>query len=343
MSEPRSTPREHSLEPARFVEPAVVRVEAAMDRAAATLHPDRRPRVLLRAFERLEQLFDRVLAAFPTIVPSVPRTLVERETEVLGTRLVYRMHRGQVSGPAMIHLHGFGISGRYLLPTAGLLAPEFPTYVPDLPGYGRSGNPPDVLGIRGLADAVAAFMDAVGLERATLVGNSLGSAVAASFATYYPERLERVVLVSPAGGPFNQPLLRGLGQLLRDGTREPLHMVFIAVPDYIRFGLLDSVRLFRHLTRYPVLERLVTLGVPSLGVIGTRDPLMPPPGRIHELVDLMDADVQVVALRDVAHAANFSHPALLAHVIGCFLRGEPITAPRDAPGTVAVMAHRTRR
>ena len=59
----------------------------------------------------------------------------------------------------MMHLHGFGLSGRYLLPTAERLAGEFHTLVPDLPGFGRSGRPREPLDVTELAHAAAAFLD----------------------------------------------------------------------------------------------------------------------------------------------------------------------------------------
>ena len=49
----------------------------------------------------------------------------------------------------------------------------------------------------------------------------MGCPVICEFAHHYPERLERAVLVSPAGGLYNQPLRRAMGQLARDGVREP--------------------------------------------------------------------------------------------------------------------------
>ena len=106
----------------------------------------------------------------------------------------------------MMHLHGFGLSGRYLLPTAERLADEFHTLVPDLPGFGRSGSRATRLDVPDLAHAAAAFLDDRGIERATLVGNSMGCPVICEFAHLYPERIERAILVSPAGGLFNQPL-----------------------------------------------------------------------------------------------------------------------------------------
>ena len=108
----------------------------------------------------------------------------------------------------MMHLHGFGLSGRYLLPTAEALADEFHTLVPDLPGFGRSGNAIEPLTVEELAHAAAAFLDTQGIEKVTLVGNSMGCPVICEFGYSYPDRLERAILVSPAGGINNQPLPR---------------------------------------------------------------------------------------------------------------------------------------
>ena len=122
----------------------------------------------------------------------------------------------------MTHLHGFGLSGRYLLPTAELLADEFHTLVPDLPGFGRSGKARASLDIPDLAHAAADFLDDRGIAQASLVGNSMGCPVILEFAHHYPERIERAVLVSPAGGIHNQPLRRAMGQLVaRTAAREP--------------------------------------------------------------------------------------------------------------------------
>lgn len=53
----------------------------------------------------------------------------------------YRFAGPGGDAPTMVHIHGFGISGSYLLPTAALLTDTFNTYVPDLPGYGRTPGP----------------------------------------------------------------------------------------------------------------------------------------------------------------------------------------------------------
>lgn len=153
---------------------------------------------------------------------SADPSLTEHWTSLDGVKVFYRESPGPPGAAAMMHLHGFGLSGRYLLPTAERLAGEFRTLVPDLPGFGRSGRPRRPLGVPGLAEAAAAFLDDRGIEMATLVGNSMGCAVICEFAHLFPQRLERAVLVAPAGGLHNQPLPRAVQQLARDGVREPL-------------------------------------------------------------------------------------------------------------------------
>ena len=154
------------------------------------------------------------------------------------------------------------------------LASHYPTYVPDLPGHGYSEKPSRPLSIPELAEALAGYLDSVGVPRAVILGNSTGCLVAAEFAHRYPDRTECAILVSPAGGRTTGLLSEDLMQLARDGLREPPSLARIAVPDYVRFGLGNSIQAFRRMTRYPTLQRLSHVPVPFLAVIGSRDPLV---------------------------------------------------------------------
>jgi pimeloyl-ACP methyl ester carboxylesterase len=242
------------------------------------------------------------------------------------------------AGPAadaIVHVHGFGISGTYLEPTAALLADRYRTFVPDLPGMGRSIRPERALDLPGLARALVSYCDAVGVERATFVGNSLGCPIIVELATAFPDRIERAVLVSPAGGPNNQPLARAIGQMAMDGLREPPSMVPIAVRDYLRFGVLQSLSLFKAMTSYPTLERLPHLVVPTLVIAGARDPLVRI-DRAHVLAVL--PHVQAVKVPG-AHALNYSAPELIAELVEAHLADEPLvasTGPRAVVDTVEV-------
>ncbi|GAA3702037.1 hypothetical protein GCM10022204_18710 [Microlunatus aurantiacus] len=263
--------------------------------------------------------------------PPPASRLVDRWTSVAGVDVFYREAR--VAGaPVMVHLHGFGLSGHYLVPTAELLSERFHTLVPDLPGFGRSAGDADALDVTALAEAAAAFLDDRGVESATLVGNSMGCAVVCELAHRHPDRVDRAVLVSPAGGVHNQPLHRAVRQLARDGALEPARLLSVAVPDYLRFGISSTRRMFRALTEYPALERLIELQIPTLAVVGSRDPMMPGPARVREVAGRNDNHVLLVVIHGAAHAINFSHPAELANVIRQFTADEPIVDDPDAPG-----------
>jgi pimeloyl-ACP methyl ester carboxylesterase len=274
----------------------------------------------------------------PRKLPRRPASaLAEKWTRIDGVDVFYRESPRPPEGArVMAHVHGFGLSGRYLLPTAERLADQFHTFVPDLPGFGRSGKRKDMLDIPDLARATADFFDDRGVRKATLVGNSMGCPVIIEFAHRYPERIDRAVLVSPAGGLFNQPLRRAIGQLSVDAPREPLKMARVAVPDYVRFGVPSTARMFRSLTHYPSLQRLLEMRIPTLVVLGQRDPLLPHAHRVDEIASQTDSHVLVVLLEGAAHAINFSHPDQLAHIIRSFMDDRPIENDPEWPGHVRI-------
>ena len=227
-------------------------------------------------------------------------------------------------GVPIVHIHGFAIAGGYLMPTARVLARRWVNVVPDLPGYGRSQRRDHALGIPELAEALIGVLDTLGIDRAVLLGNSMGCPVALEVAHASPERVHRLVLVSPAGGAQNQPLTRALGQLGKDMFRESPRMFPVALPDYVRFGPVNGLRLFAELTRYPSLERLVHTPVPTLAVLGVRDPLLPSPERVREVAGLAAEQLAVAVIDQAAHAVNFSHPRELAGTVEAWL-DDPLT------------------
>ena len=245
-----------------------------------------------------------------------------------GLRLRYRRSTGGVGVP-IVHVHGFAISGAYLMPTAERLAARWVNVVPDLPGYGHSQRRARVLDIPDLAVALVAVLDALDIEKAVLVGNSMGCPVGLEVAHAMPERVHRLVLVSPAGGMQNQPLIRALGQLAVDGLRESPRMLPVAVPDYVRFGPINGLRLFGELTRYPSLDRLVHTPVPTLAVLGARDPLIPSADRVREVAGLASEQLAVAVIDKAAHAVNFSHPAELAGTVEAWLDDPRTTSAPD--------------
>jgi pimeloyl-ACP methyl ester carboxylesterase len=261
----------------------------------------------------------------------------EERLRVDGRTVFYRRSSGPGDAVPIVHVHGFGISGSYLMPTARLLAGRRVNIVPDLPGYGRSQRRDRTLGIPALAEALLAVVDGLGFDKVVLVGNSMGCPISLEVAHAAPERVDRIVLVSPAGGVHNQPLPRAIGQLARDAARESPRMARVAVPDYVRFGPINALRLFHELTVFPSLERLLHTPVPSLAVLGSRDPLMPLPPRVLEVARMAPEHVTVVVIRGAAHALNYSHPGELANVIGSWLDGRAIVDDPDQPGLADVI------
>jgi pimeloyl-ACP methyl ester carboxylesterase len=130
--------------------------------------------------------------------------------------------------PAIILLHGFGASLHTWEPWAAALSDRFRVIRYDLPGFGLS--PPRAGGDYSLAADVSllgALMDALGLARATLVGSSMGGKVAWHFAARFPDRVEKLVLISPDG--FAQPGHR-YGDAPRVGRALALMTVFLPKP-----------------------------------------------------------------------------------------------------------------
>lgn len=255
-----------------------------------------------------------------------------------GKRIDYRRHAGGAGVP-IVHVHGFAISGEYLMPTARRLVRQRANVVPDLPGHGRSEARDHVLGIAALAEALVTVLDALDIDVAVIVGNSMGCSIALEVAHAAPQRVHRLVLVSPAGELDSQPLLRSLGQLAHDALRESPAMLAVALADYARFGPQNALRLFRELSRYPSQRRLMATRVPTLLVLGGRDPLMPPPARVQKVVRHSPEHVSVALIEDAAHAVNFSHPEELASAIEAWLE-DKLADPAHVPEGVRVVIPR---
>lgn len=113
------------------------------------------------------------------------------------------------SGPALLLLHGIGDSSAAWAPLMPALAERFTVVAPDLLGHGASDKPRADYSVAAYANGVRDLLDVLGIERATVVGHSLGGGVAAQACYQYPHRFERLVLVSTGGvGREVAPALR---------------------------------------------------------------------------------------------------------------------------------------
>ena len=218
---------------------------------------------------------------------------------------------------AVVLVHGLVVSSRYMIPTAERLAPHYQVFVPDLPGFGRSERPPGVLDVAGLSDALAAWMGEVGLERAALVGNSVGCQVIADLAVRRPGRIERAVLQGPTMDPKGRSVARQVGRFLLDVPREPLSLVPIELLDYLSVGTRRAWCTLRYALEDRVEEKLPYMRVPTLVVRGSRDPIATQRWA-KEVTGLLPMG-RLSVIPGAAHAANYGRAADFARIVREFL------------------------
>lgn len=252
------------------------------------------------------------------------------------------------TGPPVVLLHGLGATKVSFLPTIGALADRHRVIAIDLPGFGDSDKP---LGASYdaafFARSVVALLDALGLERASLIGNSMGGRVALEAGLAHPGRVERLGLLAPSlawlrGRPF-APLLRlvrpELG-LLQPAPRrfvEPLVRRVIpgaedgwtaaGVDEFLRSFLEPRGRAaFYAAARNIYLDephgadgfwtRLPGLQAPSLFVWGRHDHLVPIAFARH----VRDALPEARHLElDCGHVPQFERPTLVHDALAGFL------------------------
>ena len=221
------------------------------------------------------------------------------------------------SGPPVVLVHGLGTSSLYMVPTAVRLAEDYNVYAPDLPGFGYSSRPSHALNLPALAEVLASWLTAAGLESAAMVGNSLGCQVIAEFGLRYPTRLSRAILQGPTIDVHARTMPRQLGGILRDVPREKVPEYVINGHDYIRTGLRRGLETMRIALDDRIEEKLPRLSMPVLIVRGIYDPVVSQRW-VEELVRLLP-DGRLIITRG-AHTPNFSEPESFAGVVRAFLR-----------------------
>ncbi|MET7745457.1 alpha/beta hydrolase [Streptomyces sp. NPDC005385] len=131
-----------------------------------------------------------------------------RHRVVHGYRRAYRM-AGE--GPALVLIHGIGDSSATWADLIPDLARSHTVIAPDLLGHGASDKPRADYSVAAYANGVRDLLTTLDIESATLVGHSLGGGVAMQFAYQFPERTERLILVSAGGvGGEVNPVLRAV-------------------------------------------------------------------------------------------------------------------------------------
>jgi pimeloyl-ACP methyl ester carboxylesterase len=128
------------------------------------------------------------------------------QLELHGHRVTYRI-AGQ--GPPVVLIHGMVNSSRHWESVAQWLASDFTVIAPDLIGHGDSATPRGDYSLGAHAASIRDLLAAIGIDRASIVGHSLGGGVAMQFFYQFPQRVERLALISSGGlGREVSPMLR---------------------------------------------------------------------------------------------------------------------------------------
>ena len=142
----------------------------------------------------------------PVAVPTLPPNFDEWHIDLHGHRVIYRVAG---SGPPVVLIHGMLNSSSHWRAVALNLASDYTVIAPDLIGHGDSAAPRGDYSLGAHAASIRDLLAAIGIDRATIVGHSLGGGVAMQFFYQFPQRTERLVLISCGGlGHEVSPVLR---------------------------------------------------------------------------------------------------------------------------------------
>lgn len=152
---------------------------------------------------------------------------VEKDITVYGTKIHYA-EAG--SGPTVIMLHGLGGNWTNWALNIGPLAANYHVVAPDQIGFGKSDKPLINYGIGTYVDFLDQFCKQLKIERASLVGVSMGGWIAASYTVAFPDKVDRLVLVDSAGyappANFDIRTFYGLNPSTRAGMKALSEKVF---------------------------------------------------------------------------------------------------------------------
>lgn len=217
----------------------------------------------------------------------------------------HRIHYlDQGSGPVVVFLHGSGsgacghsnFKGNY----PALVAAGYRVILPDLLGYGYSDKPDDIeYPLSLFVECVKQTLDAIGVAKATLIGNSLGGAIALGLALEHPQTVEKLVLMAPGGVEdqpdyFKMPAMAFMKEVFMSPepvTPARLRYFLENALVYDKSVVDDELVAERHalmLTQNPqvvktmkvpnMTERLGEIGCPALGFWGINEKMMPETG-----------------------------------------------------------------
>jgi len=241
------------------------------------------------------------------------------------SQLYYETHG---SGPALVLLHGMGGNHASWYPQIAGLADRFQLITVDARGFGKS-NDVEGLGRDGFVADLDALWCTLGLERAALVGQSMGGGCCVLFACQYPERVSALVLADTLIGLELPESVRGRMNQVQHDTAN-LSQSERVLGKTTRATALDLVALYGQIASFnsvglrtltgtqrvlPV-QDLAATQLPVLFVVGSEDILFPP-----ELVEAVHQHLPMSRLEvipDAGHSAHFEAPRRFNDIVSAW-------------------------
>jgi pimeloyl-ACP methyl ester carboxylesterase len=255
------------------------------------------------------------------------------------------------SGPAIVFVHGLSGSWPNWLEQLPVFAQDHRVIAMDLPGFGHSPMPHERITISAYARTLDGLLETLGVSAATVVGNSMGGFVSTELAIAYPQRVERLVLVSAAGiSTYRhrdverlEPYLRRLAPMIavytgwtatrsdwvasRRGlrnitlgfvTRHPGRLPAALAAEQLRgAGKPGFMQALRANIDYPISERLPEIACPTLIVWGAEDKVIPVTDA--SVFEELIPNSRKVIFEDTGHMAMLERPASFNRLLGDFI------------------------
>jgi pimeloyl-ACP methyl ester carboxylesterase len=235
---------------------------------------------------------------------------VSRWSYVDGVR-IHALAGGE--GPAVVLVHGYGVSGRYLEPLGQALSARCSVFVVDLPGHGRSGRSRRASEIGELALALGAWLDAVALDRPVLVASSMGCQIATELAVRRPERVGPLVLVGPTVDPAKRRVRHQVFGALRDAAHEPALIYALAARDTVSRDGRALLAAARSALADRIEDRLPLIDQPSVVIHAENDGFVSREWAA-EVSELLP-NGRLVVVPGEPHAIPFTQPELVAGIV----------------------------
>ncbi len=236
------------------------------------------------------------------------------------------------SGPPIIFLHGLDASVRWWNPTIRVLSRHFRCFALDFMTFDYWRERSRVR-LPQSGDFVAAWLQALQLDRTHVIAHSMGGYSACQLAIAYPDLIDHLVLVAPAITEQRRLYLHELRQLGPFAWNITPTFVPIFVGDSLRTGPVRWWRAVQELQQAAPLP-LSNITAPTLLIWGTRDPLVPVTRSAN--LQRQIANSRLLLLRGARHVPMYEQPDAFNQAVRAFFAGEAVGTTVDADQTRSV-------